>query len=150
MYVAYLNNEIVAMCAVLPQPGVLDGDAWRIHRLVVLPDYQGLGIGTKLLEFVCDLFKYHNKTIYLKTSHTKLIKYMINSYKWFGNGKLKSSVKEGGLLKGRKQNFDRLMASFKYVFECENIKDKFYNSLIFSKKENKEAIEHFSIFDFME
>ena len=51
MFVAYLNNDPVAMCAILPQPGGygLKNPAWRIHRLVVLPDYQGLVIDTKLL-----------------------------------------------------------------------------------------------------
>lgn len=144
MFCAYLDNELVAMCSVLPQPGVLNGDAWRIHRLVVLPDYQGLGIEVKLLEFVCDLFKYHNKTIYLKTSHTKLIKYMSKSSKWFGSEKLKRSVEEGGLLKGRKQNFNRLMASFKYTKESENIKNKNYNSINFLEK--KEKINQLSLF----
>ena len=146
MFVAYLNDNIVGMCAVLPQPGVLDGDAWRIHRLVVLPDYQGLGIGVKLLEYVCDLFKYHNKTIYLRTSHTKLINYMIKSKKWYGDGKLKSSVKEGGLLKDRKIYTNRQSASFKYIADCEYVKNKNYKSQIFNIKE-KIDYEQLNLFD---
>lgn len=31
----------------------------RIHRLVVIPDFQGIGIGTRLLNFVAD---YYSKT----------------------------------------------------------------------------------------
>ena len=58
MFVAYMNDNIVGMCAVLPQPSGCYENAWRIHRLVILPDYQGLGVGVKLLEYVCDLFKY--------------------------------------------------------------------------------------------
>lgn len=146
MFVAYLNDNIVGMCAVLPQPGVLDGDAWRIHRLVILPDYQGLGIGVKLLEYICDLFKYHNKTIYLRTSHTKLINYMIKSKKWFGDGKLKKSVEEAGLLKNRKIIFDRQSASFKYIADCENLELKNYNSQQFKNKVNKNYTQ-ISLFD---
>lgn len=146
MFVAYLNDNIVGMCAVLPQPGVLDGDAWRIHRLVILPDYQGLGIGVKLLEYVCDLFKYHNKTIYLRTSHTKLINYMTKSKKWFGDGKLKNSVEEAGLLKGRKINFNRQSASFKYIADCEYVENKNYKSQQFKIKEKTNEIQ-LNLFD---
>lgn len=146
MFVAYLNDNIVGMCAVLPQPGVLDGDAWRIHRLVILPDYQGLGIDVKLLEYICDLFKYHNKTIYLRTSHTKLINYMLKSKKWFGDGKLKKSVEEAGLLKNRKIIFDRQSASFKYIADCENLELKNYNSQQFKNKVNKNYTQ-ISLFD---
>lgn len=131
VFVAYLNDSMVAMCAVLPQPGVADGNAWRVHRLVVLPDYQGLGIATKLLEYVCDLFKYHGKIMYLRTSHTKLINHMKNSFKWFGDGKLKHSVKEAGLLKDRKINDERLSASFRYDCPCTFNAEYNYDGICF-------------------
>lgn len=146
MFCAYLNDQLVGMCAVLPQPGVADGDAWRIHRLVVLPDYQGLGIAKKLLEFVGDLFKFHSKIIYLRTSHTKLIKYMLNSKKWYGDGKLKHSVEEAGMLKNRKINNTRLSASFKYVFNCENNINVNYKKIQF-KERRKEKFEQLSLFE---
>ena len=136
MFIAYLNDEPVACCAVLPQPGVHDanGNAWRIHRLVVLPDFQGLGIATKLLEYICDLFAYHGKIVYLRTSHIKLINYMKKSLKWYGNGKLMHSIPEYGLLTGRKINEKRLSASFKYVGGCSNNSQYAYNKIVFPKQ----------------
>lgn len=149
VFCAFLNDELVGFCAVLPQPGVLDGNAWRVHRLVVLPDYQGLGIATKFLEFICDLFKYHNKTIYLRTSHIKLINYMKKSNKWQGDGKLKHSVKEGGNLRNRKINEQRLSASFKYIADCIN-DNKNYNFYHFNKTQKLKSSQLISIFDLME
>lgn len=141
MYIAYLDDEPVACCAILPQPGVHDanGNAWRIHRLVVLPDYQGLGIATKLVEYICDLFSYHDKIVYLRTSHIKLINYMNKSSKWFGNGKLMHSQPEYGLLTGRKINEKRLSASFKYVGGCSYNKEYRYDAISFPVKCEEET-----------
>ena len=148
LFVAYLENELVGMCAILPQPGVADGQAWRIHRLVVIPDYQGLGIGTKLLEYVCDLYKHYEKVVYLRTSHIKLITYMKHSNKWFGDGKLKFSVPEAGELAGRRIIADRKSASFKYVAQCIEATDGRYNAISFPKE--KEKVEYMNLFDFAE
>ena len=136
MFVAYLNEQIVGMCAVLPQPGVagLKYPAWRIHRLVVLPDYQGLGIARKLLEYVCDMYLYHERHIYLRTSHVKLISYMKHSSKWQGDGKLMHSHADSGALYGRKVNEERLSTSFKYVGPCEYVKDRYYSYLTFKDR----------------
>lgn len=145
VFVAYKDTELVALCSILPQPGVADGNAWRIHRLVVLPDYQGLGIATKLLEYVCDLFAYHHKIVYLRTSHIKLINYCKRSNKWYGDGKLKKSSEEGGELRHRKVNITRLSASFKYIAPCRYENDDRYNCLSFN--ENKEKVEYLDLFN---
>lgn len=145
MFVGYLNNEIVALCSCLPQPSGVMQNAWRIHRLVVLPDYQGLGIATKLLEWVCDLFMYHGKTIYLRTSHAKLIKYMLNSSKWKGDGIMKHSTMEYGCMYHKSINTERLSTSFKYVQPCLNTPNKKYDCLSFPK--SNEKIEQITLFD---
>ena len=145
VFTAYIENELVGMCSVLPQPGVADGNAWRIHRLVVLPDYQGLGIATKLLEYVCDLFTYHHKIVYIRTSHIKLISYFKKSSKWYGDGKLRYSVEEAGELRHRKVNLQRKSASFKYIAPCIYANDERYNCLQFN--EHKEKVEYLDLFN---
>ena len=45
----------------------------RIHRLVILPDYQGLGLGTAFLTAVTEIYKNENFRIRLVTSHPALI-----------------------------------------------------------------------------
>ena len=82
VYVGVLNDEIVSMCAILPQPNGYCLNGYRVHRLVVLPDYQGLGIGGKMLESICELYNKENKVMYIRTSHVKLANKLLNSPYW--------------------------------------------------------------------
>ena len=48
---------------------------FRVSRLVVLPDYQGIGVGKKLLNFVAELYTSQvNLPFYLVTSNPQLVR----------------------------------------------------------------------------
>jgi GNAT superfamily N-acetyltransferase len=49
-YVGVINGEIVCHTGIIHFP--LKKGKKRVHRLVVLPDYQGIGIGTKFIKLV--------------------------------------------------------------------------------------------------
>lgn len=150
-YVAYLNNELVACCYVLPQMGGTVENAFRIHRLVVLPDYQGLSIATKFMEYICDLYKYHGKTMYLRTSHVKLIAYCKKSDKWYGDGKLQKSKPQPNLNNYIPPDLNRLSTSFKYIAECSNNPNYGYNKIQFIQHTEEENMyEQLNLFDFSE
>ena len=53
MYVGMIDGELVSVCSVLQMP--MQKGKKRVHRLVVLPDYQGIGVGTKFLTEVAKL-----------------------------------------------------------------------------------------------
>jgi len=148
IYTAYWKDRLVAMCAILPQPGVADGQAWRIHRIVVLPDFQGLGVGTRFMNMLGDLYNHHGKILYIRTSHTKLIHYLMRNEKWYGDGKLKKSNPEGGQLasKNKSMSLTRKSASFKYVQDCLNDDLIDYNSIRFLKKIEEPEVELFTLF----
>jgi ABC-type lipoprotein export system ATPase subunit/GNAT superfamily N-acetyltransferase len=55
-WVGYINNKPVAFCSVLPLPHYKYKKFKRIHRVVVLPDYQGIGLGIKFLNNICDYY----------------------------------------------------------------------------------------------
>lgn len=61
------NKKMVAFYSVLPQPSGMYKNAYRGHRLVVLPDFQGLGIGGKVSEFIGGILRSVGKTLYTKT-----------------------------------------------------------------------------------
>lgn len=112
IYVATLNNEIVGMIAILPQPNGYCLNGYRVHRLVISPDYQGLGIGIKLLEWVCEYYNKQNKIMYIRTSHIKLANALKKSNKW------KETARSGK--KSPKQNIwfmdnNRTPYSFEYI-----------------------------------
>lgn len=155
LYTLFYNNTIVACCYILPLPGAGIRNGWRIHRLVVHPDYQGMGIGTKFLNTLCDLYKYHNATLYLRTSHIKLRNYCRRRKDLFletsGSGKnTKETCKELRLYNYYKDN---VAYSFKYIGQCkydENIKYdevSIHQNSVDDKKE-KSIVKKVNLFDF--
>lgn len=70
-YVAFAEGAPVALCATLSNAG--HKGKRRISRLVVLPDYQGLGIGLRLLERIASLEASAGWDMSIRTSHPALI-----------------------------------------------------------------------------
>jgi ABC-type iron transport system FetAB ATPase subunit len=78
------NDKPTAFIAILPLPSGTLQNAFRVSRLVVLPDYQGLGFGIKLLNYVGSLYKTIGKKLYIKTSNPSLFMGMSrNKENWF-------------------------------------------------------------------
>ena len=148
VFVAYLNEDIVGMISILPQPGVagLKYPAWRVHRLVVLPDYQGLGIATKFLEYVADLYAHQERVLYIRTSHVKLIGYFKHSKKWKGDGVLSKSHADTGALSGRRIHETRMSTTFKYIAPSQNVEGRAYDHLVFKDRAVDENIVLPSLF----
>lgn len=51
-YGLYDQNKIIGFCAVLHQPHGKNPKLKRCSRIVILPDYQGIGLGTRFLECI--------------------------------------------------------------------------------------------------
>ncbi|MCE9604580.1 MAG: ABC transporter ATP-binding protein [Planctomycetia bacterium] len=79
-YAAFWNGVPTALCAVLPM--FATRGRWRITRLVTLPDYQGLGIGTRLAEAVGDLYLADGKRFGITTAHPSLLTHCRRSPRW--------------------------------------------------------------------
>ena len=48
---------------------------YRVSRLVVLPDYQGIGVGKRLLNFIAELYTSQTKVpFYILTSNPQIIR----------------------------------------------------------------------------
>ena len=62
-------------------------NAWRGHRLVILSDFQGLGIGNTLSETVSEILVREGKRVFSKTANRKLGEYRNNSPKWKATSK---------------------------------------------------------------
>lgn len=70
------------MSSVLPiSSGTIKG-GYRQHRLVVLPDFQGLGIGTKLNDFIAKQYYNQNLKYFIRTTHVRLGQYLGNNNNW--------------------------------------------------------------------
>ena len=53
-----------------------------MSRLVILPDYQGIGLGTKFLNYIANMYAEKNMDFCIVTSAKNLINSLKNSNKW--------------------------------------------------------------------
>lgn len=67
------NNDIIGFCAVLHQPHSVNRKIKRVSRLVILPDYQGIGLGTKFLNIIADYYNNQGYTFTIVTSAKNMI-----------------------------------------------------------------------------
>lgn len=86
------NDKPIGICAVINQPRKGCPNGFAISRIVVLPDFQGMGLGTKICEFTASLFVNQKGKVYIKTVNPALGIYHNNSNLWRGtaqNGKVR-------------------------------------------------------------
>lgn len=115
-FIGTVEGEMVCHIAVSP---FFTANAYRATRLVVMPEWQGAGVGTKFLEWVCEYHAQGNGRCFKKlptlfhTSHPQLIGYLKSSPKWvlksqqmFGGNKAKSarSIKKARVIHGKQFN----------------------------------------------
>lgn len=72
----------VAFLGVLHQPTRQRLPLKRVTRLVVLPDYQGIGIGRAFLDAIADLYMQEGFMFEIKTSARNLISSLRNDPAW--------------------------------------------------------------------
>jgi ABC-type Mn2+/Zn2+ transport system ATPase subunit/GNAT superfamily N-acetyltransferase len=113
-YVATWNEQPIAFCSTMHLYG--QKDIRMIHRLVVLPDFQGLGVGTQLLDCIAKI-ESQNMRISIVTSHPALIRSLSKNEKWRCTKVVKCGQAHQGLLArtGKKiGSIGRITASFRY------------------------------------
>lgn len=76
------QNEIIGFCAVLHQPHNKVLNLKRIHRLVILPDYQGIGLGTQFLNIIAEHYNNNSFKMCIVTSAKNMIWSLYRSDKW--------------------------------------------------------------------
>lgn len=81
-FLAYWGDMLVGFASVLSFPSGTVKNAWRGHRTVILPDYQGLGIGVRLSDAVAQMFVDMGCRYYSKTMHPRMGEYRNRSKKW--------------------------------------------------------------------
>lgn len=79
-YVALWEDRPVAFCALLPLFGFKK--RWRVSRIVVLPDYQGIGIGSSFLNAMGEICHRQGRGLNITTGHPAMIRYCAHSSKW--------------------------------------------------------------------
>ena len=111
-FVFLWNDKPIGFVAILPFPGVGDSKTRRISRVVVLPDFQGLGLGKKIVNYISSLYFKEKHQMYIRTMNPALGIALDNDENWTQTaGHLKIPGKDNS---GRKIIF-RPSYSFKYT-----------------------------------
>lgn len=113
-YQAFWDDTPVAFCAlssILGRTGAL-----RISRLVVLPEFQGMGIGGRLADFIAAYTAAGGVRVTIATSHQAMIRHCSRSPEW----KFKRLSRYGNDIgrrfrKDYRGSLGRPIASFEYV-----------------------------------
>lgn len=78
----YENENIIGFIAVLHQPHGINKKIKRCSRLVILPDYQGIGLGKKFLECIAKLYVSQGYDFTITTTAKNLINALRKSNGW--------------------------------------------------------------------
>lgn len=75
-----INNEIVCHTGIIQFP--MRKNWKRVHRLVVLPDYQGIGIGTTFINEIAKLITSRGNDLNLTTTTPSLVYALKKKPQW--------------------------------------------------------------------
>jgi energy-coupling factor transporter ATP-binding protein EcfA2 len=86
-FLGLYDTKPIAFGSALAYPSGTVKNAWREHRTVVLPDYQGLGIGVRFSDFIAKLFTDSGHRYFSKTAHPRMGEYRNRSPLWKATSK---------------------------------------------------------------
>ena len=81
-WLCWWGDTVVGFASAIAFPSGTVKNAFRGHRTVVLPDYQGLGIGVRLSDAIAELHHEEGKRYFSKTAHPRMGKYRNESSLW--------------------------------------------------------------------
>ena len=150
LFLVYWDDKLVAMNSILAMPSGNNKFAFRVHRLIVLPDYQNLNLGTKINEAIAEMYIEKGDKLYIRTSHIRLYKSLVKNPRWVetSHSKIISSPNSG--TKYMEYDTKRICYSFEFrgedyatkpileviVKKTPEITEELKNKLLALKKKN--------------
>jgi len=121
VYVATIEGQPAALIAILPLVHPIAKNIKRISRIVVLPDFQGIGLGIKFMDMLSASLKAQGFGTYITTSHPAMMRALNHSRKWAMIRKPSrigkaSSTSNRGLMTSR----NRITTTFKFQAEADD------------------------------
>lgn len=124
-YVGVWNGQIVAFGASIAMPNGYIKNAWRGHRTVVLPDYQGMGIGVAFSDAIAQIHIDQGKRYFSRTAHPRMIYHRDKSPLWkptSKNKKLRTDIKHNNVFKNHYADNKRVCGSHEYIGKVKKTK----------------------------
>lgn len=117
-WVGVWNDRIVCFGASMTMPNGSIKNAWRGHRTVVLPDFQGLGIGVRFSDAIAQLHIEEGKRYFSRTAHPRMGFYRENSELWKAtskNRKLRTDITHNNIFNNHYTDNKRVCFSHEYI-----------------------------------
>jgi GNAT superfamily N-acetyltransferase len=111
-----VNNQPAAFCALGHFPHPVRSYR-KVHRLVVLPDYQGLGLGTLFIE---ELAKRSDKPFAITTSQPSLIWSLRKKDNWLLTRNTRNTRNTGKLAKKLNKTLSNKRITTTFVYKRDN------------------------------
>ena len=112
-FIALWEGVAVAFCATVSLIG--RKGRWRISRIVTLPDFQGVGIGTRVAEAVAELHRREGHRLNITASHPAVIAHCRRSPRWRAVSVKKTGTGRTRFIKGYRSSAGRAVVSFEYM-----------------------------------
>ena len=113
-YVALWNGRPVTFCAILPVIGCRG--YWRFSRIVTLPDYQGIGLGMRVVEAIADCYRAQQLRIGITASHPAVVAHCRRSIRWrTASLKKTGSRRTDRFIPNYRSSIGRAVVSFEYI-----------------------------------
>lgn len=120
VFVAFANGYLCGFTSALQFPHPKIKNVYRLHRTVIFPDYQGVGIGSILTNNVAQMYIDDGKSIISTSSNPAIINARKNSSKWIithigrasvgsSSGKIQNKNKKGST------SSNRITCSFRFI-----------------------------------
>lgn len=81
VYLAYIDDQLAGYISIIHLPNKVK-KLKRVHRLVVMPDYQGIGIGGRLLDYIAKKYTDDGFVFSITTSAPSLIFALKKRHDW--------------------------------------------------------------------
>jgi len=117
-YIAIWDDKIIGFSASLSMPSGTLKNAWRGHRTVILPDYQGLGLGVRISDAIGEIHLSEGHRYFSRTSHPRMGMYREHSEKWRAtskNKKLRSDITHKNIYNNHYADNKRICFSHEYI-----------------------------------
>lgn len=116
-FIATYNRKPVAFCSYNHSPHPKSKNIKREHRTVVLPDFQGMGIGNTFSEFIGQHCLDNGYRFTSTTSHPNMIRHRAKSLKWKRTLNVGHRAGSHTALKGLHKSAARNTVRYEYIGE---------------------------------
>jgi GNAT superfamily N-acetyltransferase len=117
-YVGVLDGKVVGFSATMTMPNGNIKNAWRGHRTVILPDYQGMGLGVRFSDAIGQIHLEQGHRYYSRTAHIRMGYYREQSTLWIPtskNRKLRKDITHENIFNNHYADNKRVCFSHEYI-----------------------------------